>query len=514
MFWEGRTALPLAAVAIAAMTGGCMLPGLREAPPVVGPSAPAIMPSPLSTQVEDRLPTENPIAALPIQDLELWSYIGARLSLPRDARREIRAELAWFKRNRGYLERVSERSAPYLYFITQALEERGLPLDLALLPIIESAYQPKALSKSGAGGLWQFIPSTGHIFGLEQNWWYDGRGDVVSATLAALDYLSVLHREFDGDWLLALAAYNCGEANVLRAINRNKRAGKSIDFWSLKLPSETEAYVPRLLAAATLVADAARFRLRLHPVPNQPYFALIDLGRQTDLGQVAEIAGVARADFDVLNPGFRRRATPPDGPHSVLVPVQNAERLKSGLASLPPQQRLTWGNYVVQPGDTLGHIADQYETSVAEIQRSNKLASTLIRAGQKLTFPPAGIASDPEPAVRRDGAKRIYAVRSGDTLSHIAHTHRVSVSQLVAWNNLSHSALLYPRQRLEIWGDAKPVAGKDQRLSRTYNVKPGDSLWRIARRFKISVDDLRRWNSLPVSNLLKPGQQLLLAGNI
>ena len=212
MFWEGRTALPLAAVAIAAMTGGCMLPGLREAPPVVGPSAPAIMPSPLSTQVEDRLPTENPIAALPIQDLELWSYIGARLSLPRDARREIRAELAWFKRNRGYLERVSERSAPYLYFITQALEERGLPLDLALLPIIESAYQPKALSKSGAGGLWQFIPSTGHIFGLEQNWWYDGRGDVVSATLAALDYLSVLHREFDGDWLLALAAY--GQASA------------------------------------------------------------------------------------------------------------------------------------------------------------------------------------------------------------------------------------------------------------------------------------------------------------
>ena len=524
MFWGKSARFQRGALAALLIVGGCATPEVRNkstvvsptapplpSPPVVVSTVPAERPLPSPPAVVSTVPAERP-STVPIGELKLWSYIGTQLSLPRKARKEIRAELAWFKSNRDYMERVSERAAPYLYFVTQALQERGLPLDLALLPIIESAYQPQAHSSAGARGLWQFIPSTGRMFGLEQTWWYDGRSDVVSATLAALDYLSILHRKFDGDWLLALAAYNCGEAAVSRAIKRNKRAGKAIDFWSLELPRETEAYVPRLLAAAIIVADPARFEIRMHPVPNEPYFAEIDLGQQTDLTKAAQIASVREVDFKLLNPGFRRLATPPDGPHTVLVPIPNADRLKRGIASLPPEQRLTWGTHRIKPGDTLGHIAERYGTSVAALQRWNKLRGTLIRVGRTLAVPPLGKAGQTTQAIERQGTKRVYAVRSGDTLSHIAQAYRVSVSQLVAWNKLSQSDLLYPRQQLEIWSSQSTVADPNQ--VRIYNVRPGDSLWRIARRFKISVADLRRWNRLASEGLLHPGQQLLLASSI
>ena len=219
-----------------------------------------------------------------IQEKDIWKRIASDLRLTRNASEKTTAsKLAWFARNQAYLDRVSERASPYIYYIVEELEKRDMPLDLALLPIVESAYNPFAYSPSRASGIWQFIPGTGKNYGLKQNWWYDGRRDIVAATDAALNYLQKLHKEFNGDWLLALAAYNSGEGNVGRAIRRNKNTGKPIDFFSLRLPRETRGYVPSLLAVAEIISDPEKYKVAIKPIENGQYFEQVDINSQIDL---------------------------------------------------------------------------------------------------------------------------------------------------------------------------------------------------------------------------------------
>src|SRR5690606_19652767 len=256
-----------------------------------------------------------------------------------------------------------------------------MPEDLALLPIVESAYHPFALSPSRASGIWQFIPGTGRRFGLKQNWWYDGRRDIVAATRAALDYLEELHREFDGDWLLALAAYNSGERNVARAVERNRSAGKAIDFWSIAahLPRETRGYVPSLLAVAQLLAEADEYGVRWLAIDNEPYFEIVELDGQIDLATAAGLAGIDIDQLYTLNPGFNQWATDPDGPHALLVPAERASAFRAGLATLPPDQRMAWRRHEIARGETLAAIARKYGTSVDALQQTNSLKGYLIR---------------------------------------------------------------------------------------------------------------------------------------
>ncbi len=293
-------------------------------------------------------PFARSLDVAPPEKADLWHRARTRFVLNlEDDRPSLTRETEWYQRNQQYMDRVSDRARLYLHHIVTEVERRDLPGELAMLPVVESAYQPFAYSPARASGIWQFIPSTGRLYGLRYSWWYDGRRDVVESTRAALDYLEKLHAEFSGDWLLALAAYNSGEGNVRKAIRRNRRAGKPVDFWSLKLPRETRSYVPRLLAVSAIVADPDHYGLTLKPIPDDPYFAAAQLDGQIDRALAAEMAEVSLEELYLLNPGFSRWATDPDGPHQLLLPVSSVPDFEQRLAELPADQRIRWHRHVI-----------------------------------------------------------------------------------------------------------------------------------------------------------------------
>ena len=460
-----------------------------------------------------------------LQHTDIWKKIGANLALPRHMEhRSVKGRLAWYAKNQEYLDRVVERSKPYLFHIVSEVEKRGMPPELALLPIVESAFHPFAYSRRHASGIWQFIPSTGKIFGLKQNWWYDGRRDIVAATRGALDYLEKLNREFDGDWLLALAAYNTGERNVARAIRRNRNAGKKTDFFSLRLPRETKGYVPSLLAVAELVANPEQHGITWQPVTDQPYFAQVDTGEQIDLAVAAELAGIKMDELYTLNPGFNRWATDPRGPHRLLLPVGKETSFLEKLAGLSPQERINWKSHEIKRGETLAGIAARYRTSVASLKSINNLRSDIIRQGVSLRVPV------PKQALKHytlsvdgrrrrglkdtgDGNQFIYTVKRGDTLWDIGRHYGVSVKQLTSWNGISQRRFLRPGQKLSLWlaDDGKKSEAKTDKPANDpfhYTVKKGDSLWLIAKKFNVTVKQLLAWNNLRKNKFLYPNQKI------
>lgn len=447
---------------------------------------------------------------------DIWKRISAGLALERHLDQpSVRSKLKWYSEHQGYLNRVADRAAPYIYHIVEELEARNMPLELALLPIVESAYQPLAYSRSHAAGIWQFIPATGDRFGLKQNWWYDGRRDITAATAAALDYLQFLHTELNGNWLHAVAGYNAGENKILRSIQRNSQAGHGTTFWDLSLPTETRGYVPALLAISELVANPERYGVKLKPIANQPYFTQVATDGQIDLGKAANLAGISEAEMKRLNPGFKRWATDPDGPHGLLIPLEHAESFKLALQELPASERISWRQHQIRRGETLSQIANRYGTNVAVLQRSNQLRGSLIRAGQRLLIPAPGRDSQPSAeltdSVRTQATSvaKQHTVRSGDTLWTIARRYNHRVADLTQLNDISARSVLQPGQQLNLPAQATTSADSGQKLVR-YTVRQGDSLWTISRRFQVSVTALREWNSLNRKALLQPGQQLEL----
>lgn len=434
----------------------------------------------------------------------------------------IDREERWFANHPSYLDRTFKRGERYLYHIVGAIEARKMPLELALLPVVESAFNPVAYSRARASGLWQFIPGTGRRYDLKQNWYYDGRRDVIVATDAALDYLQFLSEEFDGDWLLAIAAYNCGEGNIARAVARNRKAGKPTDFFSLKLPRETRAYVPKLLAMARIVGNPAAHGLEFAPIPNQPYFSQIDVAGQIDLHVAAELAELAPEELLALNPAFNHWVTDPDGPHQLLVPVDREVRFSEAIATLPPEERVRVVYHRVRKGDTLGGIADKYGVSIAAIRASNKIRGTMIHPGQDLliTAAPAGMsaasstltASIAATTPRNTSDKHV--VRRGDTLWSIARSHGVTMESVVSRNGLSTDDTLAVGQVLSIPGTttlaATDAAEAVDTPSTTYVVRRGDTLSRIATKFRIRLRDLLGWNGLNARSMIKPGQRLVM----
>jgi membrane-bound lytic murein transglycosylase D len=461
----------------------------------------------------------------------VWNRLRAGFKLEYTDDPRIHGHRDWYVRNPTYMSRVSERAAPYLYAIVEKLEVRDMPLELALLPIVESAFDPFAYSHGRASGIWQFIPATGRHYGLKQNWWYDGRRDIEAATDAALDYLSTLHGYFDGDWLLALAAYNTGEGNLRRAIRRNQRAGKPTDFWSLKLPRETRAYVPQLLALSQLVAEPEKYRVTLNPIPNQPYYDVVDVESQIDLAKAAELAGMEIKHLYLLNPGFNRWATDPSGPHRLLIPVAHTATFVENLAQYPLEERLAWQTYTVKRGDALATVARRFNTTIDILRDVNKIRGHLIREGQTLLIPTATNTADfyalsaeqrreriQERAAGRAGSQKIrYTVKQGDSFWKIARRYKVGVNQLAKWNGMAPKDPLRVGQTLVIWSVDRTVASaREGRLIRelAYRVRRGDSLAGIADRFNLSVQDIVAWNSLEVQDYIHPGQKLKLIVDI
>ena len=471
------------------------------------------------------------IESLPAETVpgDLWQRMlqGYVLSIPDNPR--IDRELNWYKTHPGYLKRIQERAAPFLHFIMEEIDKRGMPAEIALLPAVESAFQPFAYSPGRAAGMWQFIPGTGRQYGLKQNWWYDGRRDAVASTRAALDYLQALSKQFKGDWELALAAYNSGAGTVRKAISRNKKRAKATDFWSLKLPDETSAYVPRLLALAEIFRDAEIHGIDLQVLPDKPYFATVDIESQLDLALAAEMADLPIQDLYRLNAGFNRWATDPDGPHRLTLPLDKLEAFRERLAALPPEKRLTWKRYKIKSGDSLSVIARRHGTTSKLIKEVNKLSGNRIRAGKHLLIPVSSktlehyvYTQDQRKAAiqnrSRKGHKLHYRVKPGDSLWKIAKSHKVSYKKLAAWNGMAPGDPLKSGQKLVIWVtksassskvsllDLQP-SGTQSRLQ--YKVRRGDSLSRIAQRFNVSVTDLKRWNTLN-GKYLQPGQRLKL----
>jgi membrane-bound lytic murein transglycosylase D len=435
----------------------------------------------------------------------------------------IDQQLAWFEHNPDYLERCFQRAQRYLYHVVAEVEARGMPQEFALLPVVESAYEPFAYSVSRASGLWQFIPATGVRFGLKQDWWYDGRRDVVESTRAALDYLQALHDQF-GDWLLAIAAYNVGEAWVQRSIDYNQAHGLPADFWHLNLPAETRAYVPKLLALKRLMAEPERYGLEFAPIPNEPYFAVVDTDSQLQLNVAAQLAGVSYDELVALNPGFNRWATDPDGPHRMLVPIDAADAFEAALKSLPPEDRLHYETHTVTKHETLAAIAREYDTSAAVIAKINDLPGGRVTPGDSLKIPSVSVqlpekvllaasrVDRPETDTGRRTHQIVYRVRAGETLSSIARRHGMPASALARLNNLPPGDPLIKGQKLIIKASARRFRDEGLKSGRRtlYTVRRGDTVFSISRQFQVSVMQLKSWNGLNKNHQIRAGQRLVM----
>ncbi len=335
---------------------------------------------------------------------DLWARLRSGLALSSLDHPSVAGEIERYASEQGYLNKVTVRARPFLYYVLQEVEKRGLPSELALLPVVESSYTPQAESPKGAAGIWQIIPATARQLGLKQTFWYDGRRDIVASTKAALNYLERLNADFGGDWLLTLAAYNAGEGMVQRAINRNREAGMATDFWSLDLPRETDNYVPRLLAIAAIVAAPEQFGVSLNRIPNERYLTHVKLTSQINLDTAAKLAGMSRAELSRLNPGYVRDATGPQGPHQLLLPVGKVATFKSKLA------------------------AQQARAAARPETPATPDPALPPQAAQTSQTSPVAPLSNPK------GQRVYYTVRLGDSLTDIAARFRVSVNELRAWN--------------------------------------------------------------------------------
>jgi membrane-bound lytic murein transglycosylase D len=428
-------------------------------------------------------------------------------------------QLDWFASNPDYLQRAFGRSELYLYHIVTQLEARGMPLEIALLPVVESAFEPYAYSRARASGLWQFIPDTGSRFGLKQDWWYDGRRDIVESTRAALDYLQALHDEFNGDWLLAIAAYNCGEMNVERALNANRAAGRPLDFWSLALPTETRAYVPKLLAMKRLVSDPETYGLSISKIPNQPYFARVDTHGQINLKLAAEIAGVTDEELYELNPAFHRWATDPSGPNYLLLPVDGAQAFNENVTQLTEEQRMGLAHYTVHKGDSVVSVAKHFGTSVNVLRELNGLPEGRLTVGADLRVPtevqlPAKVmlaAARVDNKVRenrRERRVRIQTARAGESLWSIARRHGMSVNALASMNGMHPGDALRAGQKIRLSASSGASANGGRRV--VYIVRAGDTLRQIAKLFQVSVSQILSWNGMTSQTQILKGQKLTI----
>jgi len=484
----------------------------------------AIIPLPDEIWLDGYLSVSDISATVKPSD-DLLAKLREEFSLDPVMNKRVQGELNWFVRNPKYLDRVFNRAQRYLPFIVAELEERDLPLELALLPIVESAFDPFAYSHGRAAGLWQIIPGTGRRFGIRQNWWYDGRRDAVDSTHGALAYLDYLHGLMDEDWLLAIASYNSGEGNVLKAVKRNRAKSRPTDFWNLSLSRETSAYVPRLMALVELVRDPAQYGITLPDLVNEPQFVIADVGGQLDLALAAELADIDLDTLYAFNAGNNRWATDPDGPHRLVLPIDAADKFVAALEAVPANERLRWQRHKVKNGEAISQIAERYNTTIATIRSANQLNGNMIRAGAYLMIPVAtkplsayGQSADQrrnrKQGTTRSGNRVDHIVASGESFWIISRRYDVNMNKLAAWNGMAPRDTLSIGQKLVVWtdqavpGNAITSNGTTRKLN--YTVRNGDSLYLIASRFRISVSDLVRWNNIDKNKILRPGQRLMM----
>jgi membrane-bound lytic murein transglycosylase D len=394
-------------------------------------------------------PATDPVLAQPASSL--WARIRHGFAMPDLDGKLVRRHEVWYLNRPDYLQRVVERSKLYLYFIVDEIEKRNMPMEIALLPMIESAYNPTAYSRARAAGIWQFIPSTGRLYGLRQNYWYDGRRDVMQATRAALDYLQLLHDKFN-DWPLALAAYNWGEHGVARAIAKNRAKNKRTDYSSLQMPRETRNYLPKLQAVKNIIANPGVLGYPLDDVPDRPYFTTVAAPANMDVTMAANLAGMSLEDFLSLNPGFTRPVITAATSSTLLVPVDNAVLFRTNLES-NERPLISWQTYTMKKTDRLEELALRFGMSLAQLKQINGITNHRpARNGQTLLVKLNEEGTQSNLAETYDSPdfqaphemyerESMYRVRKGDTLSTIARRHHVTVGALMEWNHLRNHRL-------------------------------------------------------------------------
>lgn len=550
--------------------------GASAATPLIAPAS-----TPLARQDKDNAPSEAPAGyydtqgnawtqdeideMLGVTEMEpvtlspeelakfgnLWDRVraGFRMNLSVDNPR-IAVQRNWFSKRQDYLDRMTARASHYLYHTVTEAEKRGIPVELALLPVIESSYDPFAYSPAQAAGMWQFIPGTGKIYGLKQNYWYDGRRDVTESTRAAYTYLSQLYAKY-GSWELVLAAYNAGPGTIDRAINKNAAAGLPTDYWSLDLPGETMAYVPRFLAVAQLVLSPQTYGITLNPIVNQPQFRVAKARSQVDLSQVAKLAGLTLKQLYQLNPGYTRWATDPDEAHTVLVPVGTPTEFDDHLAALPPAERLVVQRYQTRKKDTLAKIAARFHVSPENLRHLNRTAfgkKGKVPAGRWLVISQYREKADYYDKSSGPAPSRVARVNNTELVQDVADSRADATASPDAAPVDAALASVRPQQAANadtaatsreagkdkadakapsrdvksgketsdtrLAANRKPVDKSDsfdRRRDKEYHkVRPGETLFSIARAHDVPPKDLARWNDMKYSDSLRPGKKLLI----
>jgi membrane-bound lytic murein transglycosylase D len=422
---------------------------------------------------------------------DLWDRLSKSFQIQVPTHRpQVQAQIAWFLRHQDYLNRTAKRAAPYMHYIMERIQERNLPAELALLPIIESAYSPMANSAPGASGLWQLMPGTATKFGITQNWWYDGRRDIFASTNAALDYFTYLQNYFDNNWLLALAAYDAGEGTIQEAVRKNARQGLSTEFWSLPLPQETQSYVPRLLALAEIIRNHHAYPINLPPIDDQPYLGQVDVSSQVKLADAAHMAGISFSELKLLNPGYKNWTLDPNGPYKIVLPLDKISSFKLKMASnlgiIPNDFNNSADGTAyakVKQDETLTGLTENNTSpnvvneTTAEDEKPLVISSDIQAAAptrMAIETPvekslPSADQSNPSPQPE----KTIHVVKAHETLSAIARHNHVSMANLRIWNHLTEKQAIKPGQKLIVnYQVAESIEGDAAEPAKTTPTKP------------------------------------------
>lgn len=473
----------------------------------------------------EEMPVASPAAEEDSIPGDVWERIRRGFAIPDLASPAVDRWLRFYTRDPAYLRRMADRAGQYLYDIVENVEARGMPMELALLPFVESAFQPEALSKAKAAGLWQFMPATGNDYSLNQNLWRDDRQDVLQSTRAALDYFEYLHGMF-GDWQLALAAYNWGEGSVSRAIARAKRAGRAADYAHLRMPRETADYVPKLEAIKRIIENPSKYGIELPDVGNEPFFVTITKPRDIDTKTAAELAGMPLEEFRALNPSYKLPVIVASHNNVMLLPADRVDYFIDNLASwMDSGQPLSrWSTYKLQQGETLAAVAERAGMSESFLREVNGIP----KGRQVLPNSTLLILSDAGDDISADDAdarlrlspqttwRRVtYRVRPGDTLSTIARRWHITMKSIVTANRL-RSDRLRAGQRLILTVpnvERAPIqqASRSTGSHKIHAVSSGETLSSIARRYDVSVSALRTTNRIS-GNVIRPGQRLRIPG--
>ncbi len=456
---------------------------------------------------------EPPLVAIPTN---FWQKIRAGFALEKYDSHLVKLHEKRFSASPKHFERILERAKPYLPYLLEQTKHHNLPSEIVLLPLIESGYNPRIYSPRGAAGLWQFMPLTGLQYGLKQDWWYEGRRDITYSTEAALQHLMDLNNMFDGDWPLSIAAYNLGSNGIKRAIRLNRRLNRPTNLNSLQLNSETRNYYPKLIAVKNIIQNPAEYGVELPEISIRSPFKIIEFDFQVDLVQLSKAIDVEVLRLALLNPGLRRHTTPPDGPHRILIPTRKLNETLDWKRHLHPADAVVSTVHVVKAGETLSDIAQQHAIPLASLIALNTKQSDLIHIGETIRIPPNPATVGNLNAFA--GAETVHTVVSGDSLSQIAQTYRVQLSDLRSLNGIDHSTdqinigqkIRIPSARYSVNSSFNSSASvSDLRSRMLHRVIEGESLWSIARKYNVSVGDVIRWNAINGSQI-EPGQELIV----